>query len=294
MFNFLNNTELLSTFIAVSESDTLLQASKKLKVSQATVSLRLRKFQEFFGFPIFEKRGRKIVILPSGFDLKEVMKGSALNFEATIAGFLFQKNLKGSNPIKIGARQEVFLKLGTKLKVDFPIELFAMNSSATKSALLSSEIDVALTHLRPVSHEFISKLLFTDSFVLCCSKKLSKKIDTLNPKQLAEFCCSHPALIYGRNSRLLNDFIRFYKLDSSRVRAAVTCEDWSVLKNFLINGTGYGIFPKTFIRDLDEGIFTYEIPAKVIQPLGFYYIYKQEFRNNVQIQELGNRLKAAF
>lgn len=294
MFNFINDIELLTNFITVTESSTLLQAAKAQKVSQATVSIRLRKLQEQFDFPLYEKRGRKIGVLPAGIELKDTIQHSLREAESSISKFHIRKNLNRLIPIRIGARREVFIKLGTTLKADFPVEFLPMNSLETKAALLASQIDVAITHVRPESHEFIASPLFVDSFVFCYPKKWNDGLTTLTCPQLANFVQKHRTLDYGRQSKLLNDVFRYFKVPAENVRAAAIIEDWTLLRNFLINGSGFGVFPKTFVQNLRGETEQIPIATKIIPPLRFYYVYKSEFRQNLRFKELGSLINRAF
>lgn len=295
MFKILNDLELYVTLTALGESRTLLESSRKLGVSQATVSLRLKKLQSQHGYPLFEYQGKRLVLTPRGRELLTLVSKVFEDLPSQLQRFHLEKDLEGIQPIRIGARLEVYDKIVPFLKIKAPLDLRLMNSLEISRGLTELTIDAAISHQRPMSTQFISVPLYEDEFMLCCHKSLLAEFDgnlpAYNRRAISEFVAKVPALSYGHESRLLNDWLSTYSVPKEKLSISAVCENWNTLKSFLENGVGFGIFPKSFVRLAPKNVLTRQIAHASLAPLRFYLIYRSAYKSNRGLQELKEALK---
>jgi DNA-binding transcriptional LysR family regulator len=149
-----------------------------------------------------------------------------------------------------------------------------------------------------MSTQFISVPLYEDEFMLCCHKnllaKVGGKLPESNKRSIQEFISSIPALSYGHESRLLNDWLSTYGVSKDKLFTSAICENWNTLKSFLINSVGFGVFPKSFVQGVPKSIFMQPVPHASLAPLRFYLIYRTAYKGNRGINELKSALKAIF
>lgn len=298
MFKILNDLELYVTLTALGESRTLLEASRKLGVSQATVSLRLKRLQSQHGYLLFEYQGKRLVITPRGRELLDLVSKVFEDLPSQLQRFHLEKDLEGIQPIRIGARLEVYDKIVPYLKIKAPLDLRLMNSLEISRGLGDLTVDAAISHQRPMSTQFISVPLYEDEFVLCCHKSLlapfGGTLPEYNKRSIQEFISKVPALSYGHESRLLNDWLSTYSVPKEKLFISAICENWNTLKSFLANGVGFGVFPKSFVDKVPKSVLMQPVPHSSLAPLRFYLIYRTAYKNNRGLQELKDALKKIF
>jgi len=298
MFKILNDLELYVTLMALGESRTLLEAARKLGVSQATVSLRLKRLQSQHDYLLFEYQGKRLVITPKGKELLALVSKVFEDLPSQLQRFHLEKDLEAIQPIRIGARLEVYDKIVPRLKIKAPVDLRLMNSLEISRGLADFTIDAAISHQRPMNTQFISLPLYEDEFVLCCHKSLLKglagRLPENNKRSILEFITHVPALSYGHESRLLNDWLSTYGVPKDLLFTSAICENWNTLKSFLLNGVGFGVFPKSFVAGSPKGVLMQPVPHASLAPLSFYLIYRATYKNNRGMIELKDALRAMF
>jgi DNA-binding transcriptional LysR family regulator len=173
-----------------------------------------------------------------------------------------------------------------------------MNSLEIGRSLADFTIDAAISHQRPMSTQFISVPLYDDEFVLCCRKSLlgnfGGKLPELNKRSIQEFISKVPVLSYGHESRLINDWLSAYSVSREKLFTSAICENWNTLKSFLVNGAGFGLFPKSFVDRVHRSVLTQPVPHSILAPLRFHLIYRTAYKNNRGMVELKNALKEIF
>jgi DNA-binding transcriptional LysR family regulator len=298
MFKILNDLELYVTLTAVGESRTLLEAARKLGVSQATVSLRLKRLQSQHGYLLFEYQGKRLVITPRGQELLSLVSKVFEDLPSQLQRFHLEKDLEVFQPIRVGARLEVYDKIVPHLKIKAPLDLRLMNSLEVNRGLVDLTIDAAITHQRPMSTQFISVPLYEDEFMLCCHKSLLSdvggKLPEYDKRSIEQFISKIPVLSYGHESRLINDWLSTYGVAKEKIFTSAICENWNTLKSFLVNGVGFGVFPKSFVQGVPKSVLMQPVPHSSLSPLRFYLIYRAAYKGNRGIIELKNALKSVF
>ncbi|MEN0060683.1 MAG: LysR family transcriptional regulator [Myxococcota bacterium] len=76
----------LRSFVAVSESGSLRDASRRIGLSQPTLSRHIQRLEEQLGVSLFDRTGRGLVLSPRGSELYE----SALGVKSSVDGFVRQ------------------------------------------------------------------------------------------------------------------------------------------------------------------------------------------------------------
>ena len=286
MFNILNNLELVTTFMKVCERGTLREAARALDVSQATVSLRLRKLQTFFTPPLFIRQGRRLQITPQGRDLYSIASENLNGLNADLGAINHASRLASRSPISVGGRLEIFFKLHSRLEIDFPLQLVHHDSRSALQGVLDGKINCAITHVIHDSADLIYTPLFTDRFVFVAPRSLLRTGDSIDAARLQALFRGTQVVSYDEQGALLGRWLAGHGLALDSVERYVLCDNWLVLRNFLLSGNCCGIFPESYLRDIGTRFTRVEIPEDILAPHRFHFVYRRQARGNKRLIEL--------
>lgn len=87
--------DLINSFISFVELKTLEASALTLAISQPALSVQLKRFTEYFEYPIFEFKGKKKILTPYGNEVYQDLKKSLFlftqSFETLNRNTLLQK-----------------------------------------------------------------------------------------------------------------------------------------------------------------------------------------------------------
>ena len=141
--------DLLRTFVTFVESTGIVEASRKLHLSQPAVSVQLKKLEASLDHPLFTFQGKRKVLTLYGRSMYEVLKEKLHEIDSGIESV----NLRYADPtqvrLRVGARKEVTARIASQ--IEFPGRLYFVNLSNQEilDKLLKNEIDIGITHQRP-------------------------------------------------------------------------------------------------------------------------------------------------
>ena len=148
-------TDVLRTFLAISETGSFTRASEIVNRTQSAVSMQMKKLEEVLGKPVFQKEGRSVTLTPDGNTLLSYARRMLeLNDEALAT--ITEPDVSGT--VKIGMPDDYVASylpmILERFAVTFPrvfVEVVVNTSSNLRNDLQTGAIDMALvTHRRGV------------------------------------------------------------------------------------------------------------------------------------------------
>ncbi|MEL7566296.1 MAG: LysR family transcriptional regulator [Dehalobacterium sp.] len=157
----------LKYFQTVAKYEHITKAAKELYISQPYLSSSINKLEEELGTPLFDRKGRNIVLNDSGKVFLEYV--NTIFREMNNALLVLNKHV-GKKTLAIGTTNTRFLSrfLGEYLARDpnMKVEVKVMDCETMKKELLSSSIDFGLASPALTDNEFESIILREDDFML--------------------------------------------------------------------------------------------------------------------------------
>jgi DNA-binding transcriptional LysR family regulator len=140
---------LLRAFVAVVETGGMTSAGKYLNLTQAAVSQQIKRLEELFQAPVFDRSLRKLSLTPAGERLfARAQKMLAMNDE--VWGAMTQPDFEGE--VKLGVPHDVvgaflppILRSFTRAWPKIDVTLICNNSIPLKEDLRLGKLDLALT-----------------------------------------------------------------------------------------------------------------------------------------------------
>lgn len=153
--------DLFQTFIAFAESKNIFEASDLLGISQPSVSVQLKKIEDFFGTPLFTADGKKKVLNHHGKVLYGAISSQLSDLESSILNTKRTFQTLDKLTLKIACRRELFQKVLTMNIFPGSIKLISSNSQSAVKLLEENKVDFAISTNRPDSLEIIARELFS-------------------------------------------------------------------------------------------------------------------------------------
>lgn len=164
----------LQVFLAVAESGSMVNAAKKLYMTQPSISQIISEMERDYNVTLFDRKNRKLQLTETGKRLVDYAKKTLISAKET-EDFL---NFESSHPhISVGATPTIgacFMSpIVVKLHEEIPNlvhNVKVLNSSQIIKDLINGTVDIALIEGKVEDPEIESRPVIRDRLVLICSK----------------------------------------------------------------------------------------------------------------------------
>ncbi|WP_298837140.1 LysR family transcriptional regulator [uncultured Roseobacter sp.] len=241
----------LRYFQAVAEEGNLTRAAALLNVSQSAVSMQIRQLEERLGQPLFERRGRALLLTEAGriaLDHANTIFATGREMVATL-----QQTGASRQVLRVGAIstlsrnfQLAFLKpvLG---RPDVEIVLRSGSMAELGTALAALHLDLVLTNQAPPTDAltpFNVQQLDTQNISL-----VGPPDRTLAQVPLAEILIRRPLILPTRASGVRAGFDALTERLGLRPQIAAEVDDMAMMRLLVRDGAGLAVLPPIVVRD---------------------------------------------
>lgn len=279
----------LSIFLTVYKEKSMTLASKKLYMTQPSVTQAIHELEEFYGVRLFDRIGKRIKLNDESHKLmpiaeniiktfeesKTLMKGIEvyelkLGFSATIGTYLIDDFLKS-------------MEVMSKIKVNIIIE----NTASNEEKILNGSLNFAVVEGKTHSAYIKTEPLTSDELGFIISSKrdrtLFKTIEDLND---IDFITREE----GSGTKETLDLI--FSQKNINVNVVATVNSIEAIKNLVINDFGISVVPKVTIeKEINEGSLQYFKIEELKLNRTFRLIYHKDKIMNKAQNEVINLLK---
>ena len=281
---------LLQSFVTFNESKNILEAARKLGLSQPGLSKQLSQLERALPGEGEHLAGRKKTLTPFGRELHRRVKEKigSLQSEAQAAWALHSRPEQAR--VRLLARRGVLDRLSNKLK--FRGSIFFQEAANEKilQSLLNLEAEIGVTHTAPSSHELIAKPIFREEFQLVIPRKWMSSRPTLN-QDLIRKLSTLPCLSFKAEDELLRGL--FASAEVRDFRLARTTENYQSLSQMVEAELGWAILPSYFSVPRSTA-WCLPIPSKTLPSRQFYLLYRREFASLGWFQDLLAEIRDCF
>lgn len=255
--------DLLRTLVVFSEAGTVETAAQKLKMTQAGVSLQLKKLEDQVGGTLFRTLGRKKALTDLARDLCRSIAPPLRDLETRLAEVRRRSEDPRLRVLRFGGRAEILSRALEIFEDPGQLILRAMSSSEALSALREDRIDVALLADPPVSGEFISRPLFDERIVIAVPWEWSAALPGL---------ISRPSAAYKIDPPYLREVAGHW---DGALDIKYVCEDWTAIGKLVSLGRAWAAMPESLVP---AGVQQIEVPPDVVAPIRFHAVYGRHLK----------------
>lgn len=251
------DSNLLKIFTTVTKSNSFTLAAKKLHVTQANVTLRIKQLENELGYKLFHRIPKGIILTKEGEKLLPLANDVDKKFDEI---YMQMKNINSQDSLVVAStytnsskRLIPFLK---KIRVDFPdlkLELIRKTKIPIVKLLLEYKIDIGFINHVPeipeimVLHKFHNELLFLE--------------------QKDAIVENHTILAYEEDCAYHVGMQKYYKHMGIEHTDTIEIADFEVILACVELGMGKAIIPKTIVEKLGyiDKLKTTLIPDNVLE-----------------------------
>jgi DNA-binding transcriptional LysR family regulator len=243
------NLHQLEIFLRVAQERSFSKAAEKLHISQPSVSIQIKKLQDFLQVKLFEKLGRQIYLTREGTAVLEHVKKLAdivANLERDL------KELKGIRrgqlsagcsrvpsatlvPLAVAEFKQQYPETEITIKTGRPYEI--------EQWILSNDVDLGVIEGDPASALILKEPWYEDKLVLALSRRsplLKKRQLTLAEVVEEPFLLQAP---WGRPTFIERAFAK----KGITIKKPVTLGSREAVKAGIAAGYGVSLLPKTVV-----------------------------------------------
>ena len=261
----------LKYLIAVAEQLNFGKAAEICHVSQPTLSMQVKKLEEYLGVSIFERTNKHVMLTDYGQEIVHMARGIVAGADDLIT---YSKSCRDpfSGEFRLGAFPTIapyFLpKIIAPVKKAMPklqLLLIEEKSPILIEKLLKGEIDAAILAL-PIDNESLAaEVLFDDNFLLAVPKNhaLAK-----NKTVTMEDIGSESLLLLEDGHCMRNQALQVCQLSGAKETAGFRATSLETLRQMVAAGSGITLIPEIAIGSKDKLIsyikFSGDQPSRTI------------------------------
>jgi DNA-binding transcriptional LysR family regulator len=231
----------LKIFEAVAEHLNITKVSRKLQVSQPSVSKQLRLLEQEYGLKFYIKSGRGIRLTEEGqlFEVTvkpilEQLEGLKRTFEDRVTEGRARSLIVGSSPSPAAFFLSAVLKSFVELHPTVHPMLRTGYPHAIKEMVLNAEVEIALTITHPDHPQIIAEPIHSEEVVAVVSARhpLAKK-GKLNEAELAQ-----APFVIMKGGRIAEEIEKL----GLKLNVVMWCDSVDPVKEYVRAGLGVGLF----------------------------------------------------
>lgn len=234
------DSNLLKIFTTVTKSKSFTLGAKKLHVTQANVTLRIKQLEKELGYKLFHRVPKGIILTKEGEKLLPLATQIDQKFEEIN---MQMKNINAQDSLIVAStytnaskRLIPFLK---KVRVDFPdlqLELIRKTKIPIVKLLLDYKIDIGFINHVPTDNEIMVLNTFNNELLFLEQKNSTNK--------------NHTILAYEENCAYHSGMKKYYEHIGINEYSTVEIADFEVILACVELGMGESIIPKAIVEKL--------------------------------------------
>ncbi len=279
----------LQVLVALSQATNLSEAAESLGITQSAVSQNLKAIEAKIGFPVVTRKGKKVVLTPSGMRLAKLGKTHLKKLDDAITGILQDQN-KISGSIRVGTLfgigkswianrllelSKLYPDVSIDIKMDFPDKLIALFDRF--------ELDIMIVPEKLVPVYSDSFVLHNESCTLVFPKNKDYKIsESIEMKAL----CDYPLVFFEERDPLFYHWCKTkYGQAPRNIKPRIVVNAFGQVLQAVNDGLGIAVVPTHVFRrsHFRKTIETFGKQAD-IESSEFHFVFHSDDKDSLKIK----------
>jgi DNA-binding transcriptional LysR family regulator len=239
--------DLLKTLVVFEETGRVEETARRLGMTQAGVSLQLKKLEEQAGVPLFQPLGRKKALTEFARGLCRSIAPPLRDIDLRLQEASRSSLETKLQTLRIACRSELMLRLANRISFEGRAFYRAMPEKLSLQALKEGEVDVVV--IPDTFHvdqpEFLHKKLFADRLCLIAPTKWTDVRTWSELKKDHEFLFSKPAAAVENSSSLMRNFANAFNRKFTDIDLRFFSEDWNSNRELVHGGLAWSLIPES-------------------------------------------------
>lgn len=273
--------DLLKTLMVFSETGRVEETARRLGMTQAGVSIQLKKLEEQVGVPLFRMVGRQKALTEFARDLAQSIAPPLRDLEHRLSEVSRLSLDPALRTLRVGCRSEIMSRALRYLQFPGRMTLHAGSRSESIERLKMGKIDVAILQDPPVVNDFFARPLFLETADFVCSPSLLKVKTWRELWEHREELRLLPGAAYKKeNPPFLAELARGLELEGNEFQVKYVCEEWNAIKNLVKDGRAWSVIPEGFLEG-EEELHRIPLPKEFLSAAQFYVVATAEWKDSL-------------
>lgn len=283
---------LVEAFVTFNESANIVEASKRLGISQPALSKQLQALERMVPQSLFILRGRKKVLTAFGEELHIRLKPRLFGLQDIVDQTASIHADPSRATARIAARREVLDRFAATLQFPGFVQFIESRNEETVRAIVNRTVDIGIVHQIPDTHELSAKPLFKDSFMLLIPRSMVKSLPP-NQNRLWDMLKRLPCITYKNPDDILQQICAAHDVSLQDLNIARTTPNYLSISRMVNSGSGWAAVPTHIPRTYDQA-WVVQVSKKAFPPRQFYCICRPELRKAPWFGALISEIEKAF
>lgn len=233
------DSNLLKIFTVVSKSNSLTEGAKKLKMTQANVTLRIKQLEKILGFKVFHRLPKGVILTTEGKALLPLAVEIEKKFEKID---LYTQNISQQNSLIFASTysnaSKRLIPILKQLRLDYPqlkLSLVTDNKIPVIQLLYDYKIDIGFVNHIPNSPDVIVLKQYKNSLLY------------LEPKNSQD---NNTMLAYDDDCAFYTGTKKYYEQIGIHDYDVIKIADYEIMLSCIELGMGKSIIPEHIVRKL--------------------------------------------
>lgn len=244
------NLQHLKYFLTIAEEGSLSAASAKILVGQPALSAQLKQLEEWLGVQLFERRGKRLLITPTGEYVLKYAK-AIKDLEDELLSNMAHATDSGHKEIVLGIQESVpktiMANAITTLKKIQPINIKVIEGNGEElfDLLISGKIDAFIGNFKPMSSS--KEVIYTKLESENLSVWGARKFHTLK-KNFPQSLEGAPFIMPGFQNLLRHEFEKYMLQKGLKFEVSLEAQDTALQKELASRGEGLLVMGEDSVR----------------------------------------------
>ncbi len=283
--------QLLYSFVAFAESDSIAEAAAKVGVTQPALSKQLKALQQLVPQALFAASGKRKILTPFGCRLHSDLKQRLSDLQDLVRQSINFEVSPLETQVRIHARREILDRLVNRVVFPGKIIFTEGNHQEILLALKNRKSDLGITHAAPDVHDLIAKPLFREKFQIVIPKSLVSRIPSARDFSIA--LQKVPCLAYKEQDEILRRACVDRGLDFTTIRFTRIISDYSAIAKMVESGFGWSVIPLHFQISQTKN-WSLELNSPAFHLREFQTLYRPEMSKAAWLKGLLSEISGCF
>lgn len=242
--------DLLKTLVVFDETGLVEETARRLGLTQAGVSLQLKKLEEQAGIPLFQPLGRKKALTDFARGLCRSIAPPLRDIDLRLQEASNFSTDPMQQTLRIACRSELMPKVAGLFDFEGRTVYRAMSEPQALQELKEGQVDVVVVpdQFHVDQPEFSRKNLFEEKMVLVVPPKWTEARTWAELKKDPEVLFAKPAASRQDSSISMKDLAKAFDRGVKDFDLRFISEDWNSIREIVQTGLAWAVIPESYSK----------------------------------------------
>lgn len=279
--------DLFRTFVCFAQTGRVEDVAKQLGVTQAAVSLQLKRLESEIGQPLYQMVGRRKMLTEFAQSLFQTLAPPLNETQRRLKEASISLNQSSEQILRVVGPDDVLSMFAKKYLVGKKSSLKIFDEASGLSELKDGRCDLAICTSNVVGSGIEAKSVFKLRFKLVIHGGLlaKYKLKLIDVVQKSKLLASMPCAFFNSSSTSADKIAEIVGVQSAnQLQISFECENWSLLLQMMLEMPTWSLFPESVVCPLE--FEEYYFSENILPAIEYFAVYPTHLMHGKKISSL--------